>query len=141
MSITALFTLGLFACVHNVYAATAASPTFRTSLDALGGGLGLSKNLDGMIGTMIMGVLGLLGLVALLLVIYAGFTLLISQGDPTKITKAKNILIWAVVGLVVIFASYLIVKYIIFTGILGTNTSNSVTPAQRDQSEGFYPSK
>jgi len=55
--------------------------------------------------------LGLVGTIALIMFIYGGFTLLISAGAPASIEKAKKAIIAAVVGLAIVFSSYLIVKF------------------------------
>lgn len=54
----------------------------------------------------------LLGLVALVLIIYAGFTMLTSAGNSEKISSAKNTLIWTVIGVVVILSSLGILEFI-----------------------------
>lgn len=66
-----------------------------------------------LIGIIINAVLGIVGSIALIMFIYGGFLMLISQGDPAKIKKGKDALIWSVLGLVVIFGSYIFVNYII----------------------------
>jgi len=43
-------------------------------------------------------------------IIFYGVKFLISQGDPTKVGEAKKALGWAVVGIVVIFGTYTIIK-------------------------------
>ncbi len=43
-------------------------------------------------------------------VIYYGFKFLISQGDPTAVGEAKKALGWGVVGIIVIFGTYTIIK-------------------------------
>ncbi|MCX6739863.1 MAG: pilin [Candidatus Parcubacteria bacterium] len=65
------------------------------------------------VGLIIQVALGIVGSIALIIFVYGGFLMLISQGDATKITKGKNALIWASIGLVVIFGSYVMVSYII----------------------------
>ena len=37
------------------------------------------------------------------MIIYSGIQILLSGGDPTKVTKGKKILLWVVVGLAAIF--------------------------------------
>jgi len=70
-----------------------------------------------LIGKIINGVLGVVGSLALVIFIYGGFVWMTAAGNTERITKGKNILIWATLGLVVIFASYAIVHFIIFEGI------------------------
>lgn len=57
----------------------------------------------------ILGTVGVLGLIAF---IYGGVEWLIAAGDTAKITKGKTIMVWAVWGMVVIFGSYAIIKFV-----------------------------
>lgn len=41
--------------------------------------------------------------IAVIMIIYAGFLLLASRGDPARIKTGKAVLTWAVVGLAVIY--------------------------------------
>ena len=54
-------------------------------------------------------VLGVIGSLVLLMFVYGGFIMLTSAGKPEQITKGKNILINSVIGLAIIFSSYLVV--------------------------------
>lgn len=55
--------------------------------------------------------LALSGSVALLFFIYGGVTFLISGGSAEKVTKGKTIIINAVIGLIIIFASFMIIQF------------------------------
>ena len=66
-----------------------------------------------LIGSIIQTVLGLVGALALIMFIYGGFTWLTSGGSADKITKGRNILMWATIGLAVIFASYSLVDLVL----------------------------
>lgn len=57
--------------------------------------------------------LGFLGVVAILIILYAGWRWMTSGGDPQKIEEAKRTLVNAVLGLLVIFAAFAIVAFII----------------------------
>jgi hypothetical protein len=71
-----------------------------------------------LIGRVISAVLGISGSLALLMFIYGGFTWMLSGGNSEKVTKGKNTLVWASIGLIVIFSSYAMVKAV-FTGLGG----------------------
>ena len=71
-----------------------------------------------LIGKIISAVLGVSGSLALLMFVYGGFTWMLSGGNSEKVTKGKNTLVWAAIGLVVIFSSYAMVKAV-FTGLGG----------------------
>jgi len=60
-------------------------------------------------------ILGIVGSLTLLMFIYGGFMFLISAGSSEKIGKAKTILIAAVIGLAIVFGSYLIIKFFLQT--------------------------
>ena len=64
------------------------------------------------LGNIIFVAMGLLGSIALALFAYAGVLWMLSGGNAERSTQAKNIVVWAVLGLFVIFASYTIVSFI-----------------------------
>lgn len=57
-------------------------------------------------------ILGIVGSLALLMFVIGGVLMLISAGNSEKVSKAKNILIAAVVGLALVFASYMIIEFV-----------------------------
>lgn len=65
-----------------------------------------------LIGLIIKAVLGVVGSIALLMFIYGGFTWLTSGGSEKKIKEGRETLIWSIMGLVVIFASYAILRFV-----------------------------
>jgi len=74
-------------------------------------------------------ILGIVGSLTLIMFIYGGFTFLISAGSSDKIGEAKKIITAAVVGLIIVFSSYLIISFVI--GSLGLKWSGeAVTPAK-----------
>ncbi|MFA6550915.1 MAG: hypothetical protein WCV41_00065 [Patescibacteria group bacterium] len=81
---------------------------------------GTQKNVDinTMVVTVINGILGLLGVIFLVLTLYAGFLWMTAAGSDDKVGKAKNILTTAIIGLIIIFASYAIVNFVL--SALGT---------------------
>ncbi len=66
-----------------------------------------------LIGRIIQYVLGISGVIAMVMFIYGGLTWMMAQGNQEKITSAKNTVVWSVIGLVLIFSSYAIAKFII----------------------------
>lgn len=70
-------------------------------------------NLQIIIGRVISGVLGILGSLALLMFIYGGFIWMTTAGNEEKIKKAKNTVVYAVLGLIICFASYGIVSFVL----------------------------
>lgn len=63
-------------------------------------------------GQIISFVLSFVGILFLGLMIYSGLLWMTAQGNETKVTKAKDLLINAVVGLIIVFAAYAITAFI-----------------------------
>ena len=80
---------------------------------AKGAGLKTGRSLPSIVGGLIQGIFGLLGIIFSLLIIYAGFLWMTAQGTEEKVKRAKNIITSAVIGLVIIVASYAIVGYVV----------------------------
>ena len=53
------------------------------------------------------------GITAVLIIIYAGLQYILSDGDPQKATKAKNMILFAAVGLIIIIVAETLVKFLI----------------------------
>jgi len=56
--------------------------------------------------------LGLLGLIAVAFLIYAGILMVTAGGNDEQIGKAKKIITYAVIGIVIILLSYTIVTFV-----------------------------
>ena len=69
--------------------------------------------LEQRIGDIIGIVLSLLGVVFLILMIYAGFNWMTAGGDEEQITKSRNTIRAAIIGLVIVIASYALSVFII----------------------------
>jgi len=65
------------------------------------------------IGNVIKAALGIVGSIALLMMTYGGYRWLTAMGNSEKVEKGKDTLIWASLGLVVIFGAYAVTSYII----------------------------
>lgn len=66
-----------------------------------------------LIGRIINAIMGLIGSITLLMFIYGGFVWMASAGNPEKVKKGRDILVWTAIGLFVIFSSYAIVSFVI----------------------------
>ncbi len=55
---------------------------------------------------------GIIGSIALLFFVYGGFVFILSQGNPEQIGHGKAILVSAVLGIVIAFSGYAIVKFV-----------------------------
>ena len=70
-----------------------------------------SSDPNTLIGRVINVALGLVGSLALVMFIYGGLTWMLSGGSSDKTSKGKNIIIWAALGMIMIFSAYAIVNF------------------------------
>jgi hypothetical protein len=65
------------------------------------------------IGNVIKAALGIVGSLALLVIMWGGFLWLTSMGNSEKVEKGKNAIVWATIGLALIFGAYALTSFII----------------------------
>lgn len=65
-------------------------------------------------------VLGFVGIIFVLLIILAGFQYMLSRGDEEKTKKARQTLVNAFVGFILILGAYSIVRFLINALLQGT---------------------
>jgi hypothetical protein len=65
--------------------------------------------------------LSLLGTIFLVLIVYAGFLMFTAAGNEENVTKAKKIIQYAIVGLIIIMSAYSITNFVM-RGILAEIT-------------------
>jgi len=70
------------------------------------------------VGKVIGGVLGVIGTISLIIFIYGGVMILLSLGNDKEIQKGRDAIIWASVGLIIVFASYALAKYALNIALL-----------------------
>lgn len=83
-----------------------------TSNEAYGGPAPIKGSLSVVIGKVIGVALSFIGILFLLLMIYGGFTWMIARGNESDVTKAKEIIIAAIIGLIIVLAAYGITSYV-----------------------------
>jgi len=79
-----------------------------------------STDLLGIVAKLINIFIGLLGIIFVVLVIYAGWLRIASQGDAGKVEKSNKLLVEAVIGIVIIVAAYAIANFVIGAVIQST---------------------
>jgi hypothetical protein len=69
--------------------------------------------LDNTIGTVVNILSSLVGVLAVIMIIIAGFRYVTSGGNNEAVGKAKNTILYAVIGLVVVASAQLIVRFVL----------------------------
>ena len=72
-----------------------------------------TEGIPTLLGRVINAILGIVGSLALVMFIYGGIIWMTSSGNAEQVTKGKNIVIWATIGLVVIFSAYALVSFVL----------------------------
>lgn len=68
---------------------------------------------DGILSRAIIILSFLVGIISVIIVIIAGINLAMSDGEPDKVTRAKNQIIYAVIGVVVALSAQLMVRFLL----------------------------
>ena len=74
---------------------------------------GNSTNLMETVKVIINVIIGVVGLIAVVMVIIGGIGFTTSQGDANKVTKARNTLLYGIIGLVVAILAFAIVNFVL----------------------------
>lgn len=82
-----------------------------------------SNNLMGTINTIISVVLGVLGILAVAYIIYGGFMFTTAAGDAAKTKKARETIMYGVIGLVVALLAFAIVNFVLTSVFSGSAAS------------------
>ena len=86
------------------------------------------------VNTIINVILGVLGLVAVVIIVLGGVQYTTSTGDPAKVKKAKDTILYGIIGLIIALLAFAIVNFVlssVFTsssaggGSTSTSTSTS----------------
>ena len=80
-------------------------------------------DLLGSVTGIINGVIGVLGFVCVVVMIVGGVNYMISAGDSGKVTKAKNTILYGLIGLVICVLAFAIVNFVIGNIINGQSMS------------------
>ena len=100
-------------------ASTSTPPSIREGLGNTVEGTGLSNTpISARIGTVITTIISFVGVIFLILMVAGGLIWMTAGGSEEKVTKAKKLIVNAVIGVIITMFSYVIVN-VIMQGIAG----------------------
>jgi hypothetical protein len=76
---------------------------------------GTQDNLNKLLTKIINIISAIVGVVAVIMIIYGGFKYITSGGDSNNVSGAKNTIIYAIIGLVIVALAQLIVHFVLNT--------------------------
>lgn len=112
--LSAAFSAGSLARAEGYYGLDKAATNAELKTDG-------DTSLPQLIGSIVGVALSFLGVVFLILIIYAGLLWMTARGNEAEVTKAKDIIIAAIIGLIIVLAAYIIVNYI--GGVFGQSST------------------
>lgn len=92
--------------------ATAQIDQVRGGIDATGAGPA-GVTVDSAIASAINIISFIIGVIAVIMIIIGGLKYITSAGDSQKVESAKNTIIYAVIGLVIVVLAQVIVRYVL----------------------------
>lgn len=78
-------------------------------------------DLQGKVIGILNAVIAVLGIVAVIVIIMGGVGYMTSSGDAGKVKKAKDTILYGVIGLIIVALSFAIVNFVISNIIAGAN--------------------
>ncbi len=73
----------------------------------------VAQNVFGSIAySLISKVMGIIGILVLCMFVWAGLQYIMARGDSSKVKKANEVMKWSVIGLTIVFTSYVIINFI-----------------------------
>lgn len=110
--------LGGVASISPAYAAptgSVADCVGTTDCDGLYGDSGVFEKDDlmGILTTVINVIVAVVGFLAVVMIVLGGISFVTSQGDTAKVAKARNTILYGVVGLVVALLAFAIVNFVL----------------------------
>lgn len=97
----------LFFVVVPVFAASYNPADIEPLINPMG-----EQKIPALTGSIIQAVLSIVGSIALVIFIYAGFRWMTASGKAEQVSSAQQIMLWAGLGVAMIFGSYLILKLV-----------------------------
>ena len=105
--------VGIAAAVP-AYVSAAPADSIRNGVNAVGGDEQQNRRpLAQIVREVVNVVLFVLGAVAVIMIIIGGFRYVVSGGDSSSVTAAKNTIFYAVIGLIIAILAYAIVNFVV----------------------------
>lgn len=114
-----IFGLGTVATMSPAYAVVTCPDGTLSATGDLSGCTGINNNgnnknnLMTTLNVVLNVVLGLVAFIAVVMIIMGGISFITSQGDTSKVSKARNTVLYGVVGLVVALLAFAIVNFVL----------------------------
>lgn len=127
--VMAIVVFALILIPKGIFAAQTAGDLLLGGATSTAGKAGVDINgpeVQNLVGSIVSGALTLVGVLFFLLMLYGGITWMLARGNDEYSKRALNTIVAAIVGLIVVGASYAITQFVINS--VNTQTQNPNTP-------------
>lgn len=98
----------------NIFKIFAANPVVDGANDAVdNAGLGNDTDLSGSVQVLVNAFIALIGLLAVVMIIVGAVSMQTSQGDTGKVKKARDTMLYGIIGLVIALLAFAIVNFVL----------------------------
>lgn len=87
--------------------------TIQSQINAAGAGTGAQTNIQTTIGNILSAVFIVMGIIAVVVIILGGVSYATSQGDPGKVQKGKNTIMYGIIGLIISLLAFAITTFVL----------------------------
>ena len=92
----------------------------KTPITEVNDGTGTQDTFTSDLGGILNAIIGVLGVVAVVVIIIGGVTYMTSSGDASKVKKAKDTILYGIIGLIVAALAFAVVNFVI-SNVIGTS--------------------
>lgn len=85
----------------------------KTTIDTVTDGSDTQNSFKDDLGGILNAIIGVLGVVAVVVIIIGGVTYMTSSGDASKVKKAKDTILYGIIGLIVAALAFAVVNFVI----------------------------
>ena len=85
----------------------------QSGFDQVNGKVNANTDLYGTIGVILNIVYSIIGIIAVVMVILGGISYATSQGDPGKVKKGKDTILYGIIGLVIVIMAFAITQFVL----------------------------
>lgn len=87
--------------------------SIESQIENAGNQTGSELDIQVTIGKVLSAIFGIIGVIAVIVIILGGVTYATSQGDPGKVQKGKNTILYGIIGLIIALLAFAITTFVI----------------------------
>ena len=90
--------------------------TIQSQISSAGADTGAETDVTNTVGTALNVVFGIVAIIAVVMIVIGGVSYTTSQGDPGKVKKGKDTIMYGIIGMIIALLAFAIVNFV-FKGL------------------------